>query len=69
VFDWSWTDQVRWSYRSSRGPLGAYLTDMGLWDLRDDGRGGLERIETPLADRFREHVATTMTPQGVRQEE
>lgn len=21
----------RWSYRSGRGPLGAYLTDVGLW--------------------------------------
>ena len=37
---------------------------MGLWDLRD-GLGGLERVPTPLVDRFRELVAGGATAVGL----
>ena len=47
---------VAWHYRRGRKPFGEYLFDMGFWDLRDDGTGTLERIETPLVERYREVV-------------
>ena len=47
---------VTWSYRRGRRPLASYLTHMGLWDLHDDGTGGLELHETPLVDAFRSVV-------------
>jgi beta-glucosidase len=48
---------VTWGYREGRKPPGAYLKQMGLWDLAVDSTGGLERVHTPLVDRYRELVS------------
>ncbi|MFO0447736.1 MAG: family 1 glycosylhydrolase [Pseudomonadota bacterium] len=47
---------VAWGYREGRKAPDAYLKQMGLWDLRS-GPLGLERVRTPLADRYRELAA------------
>ncbi len=47
---------VTWGYREGEKPANAYLKQMGLWDLRST-TSGLERIETPLVERYRELVA------------
>jgi beta-glucosidase len=48
---------VDWAYRRGSLPAAYYLRQMGLWDLADDGAGGLERARTGLVDRYRELVA------------
>ncbi len=46
---------VSWPYRVGTQPLEKYLIQMGLWDLESrDGR--LERIRTPLVDRYRAYI-------------
>ena len=46
---------VSWPYRVGTLPLEEYLIQMGLWDLKpSDGR--LERVRTPLVDRYRGYV-------------
>ncbi len=50
----------RWSYRSGRRELDAYLTHMGLWDLVADDDGTLRRVATTLVDRYRESIAAGM---------
>ena len=54
---WPLFSLVAWSYRGGAKPASEYLVDMGLWDLRDDGAGGLRPVRTPVADRFAEAVA------------
>jgi len=44
---------VTWGYREGRRPPEDYLRQMGLWDLHYEA-GGLERVRTPLVDRYRE---------------
>jgi beta-glucosidase/6-phospho-beta-glucosidase/beta-galactosidase len=48
---------VTWGYREGRKPVHDYLRQMGLWDLRADDEGRLERVPTVLVDRYRELVA------------
>lgn len=48
---------VAWPYRRGGKAVDEYLFHMGFWDLRPDGAGTLERVETPLADRYRDIVA------------
>jgi beta-glucosidase/6-phospho-beta-glucosidase/beta-galactosidase len=47
---------VTWAYREGRKPPSAYLKQMGLWDLEPTAQG-LERIRTPLVDRYTQLVA------------
>jgi beta-glucosidase len=47
---------VTWGYREGRKSPHDYLKQMGLWDLRPTDHG-LERVHTPLVDRYREIVA------------
>jgi beta-glucosidase len=47
---------VTWGYREGRRSPAAYLKQMGLWDLQP-AAGGLERVPTPLVERYREIVA------------
>jgi beta-glucosidase len=44
---------VTWGYRQGTHPASYYLKQMGLWDLDSD----LNRIATPLVDRFRDLAA------------
>jgi beta-glucosidase len=55
---------ILWQYRGGAKGLTEYISDMGLWDLRDDGAGVLERRATPLVDRYREIVAAGSAPVG-----
>ena len=48
---------VDWSWRRGRKDTDAYWKHMGLWELRPDGRGGYDRVETPLVARYRRFVA------------
>ncbi|HEY0443599.1 MAG TPA: family 1 glycosylhydrolase [Candidatus Limnocylindrales bacterium] len=45
---------VTWAYRRGRRPMEAYLTHMGLWNLRGDGNGTLVREPTGLEARYAE---------------
>jgi hypothetical protein len=47
---------VTWGYREGHKMPDAYLKQMGLWDLQPGDRG-LERIHTPLVDKYRELVS------------
>ncbi|MGZ8939895.1 MAG: family 1 glycosylhydrolase [Limisphaerales bacterium] len=44
---------VTWAYRQGTHPPAYYVKQMGLWDLRADSRGDLERVPTRLVDEFR----------------
>lgn len=46
---------VTWGYREGRKMPADYLRQMGLWNLEADERG-LNRVRTPLVDRYRELV-------------
>jgi beta-glucosidase len=48
---------ILWQYRRGKKTVADYVSDMGLWDLRDDGNGTLERRPTRLIDRYRRLVA------------
>ncbi|MBD3777826.1 MAG: family 1 glycosylhydrolase [Micrococcales bacterium] len=50
---WPVFDMYEWTYRHGTGPRADHLLTMGLWDLVEDGRGGLDRRRTPVADTFR----------------
>lgn len=50
---WPVFDMYEWTYRHASGPRSDHLLTMGLWDLVEDGRGGLDRVRTPVADTFR----------------
>lgn len=41
-----------WDYRRGRRPPEAYLVHMGLWDLVDEGSGGLVPVATGLERRY-----------------
>lgn len=47
---------IAWAYRERNLPIGRYLLQMGLWDLRADSDGDLARVETPLAQVYRDVV-------------
>jgi beta-glucosidase/6-phospho-beta-glucosidase/beta-galactosidase len=47
---------VDWAYRDSSGPADGYLVAMGMYDLVPNDVGVLERVRTPVVDRFREHA-------------
>ncbi len=53
---WPLFHLVEWEYRESSGPVDDHLFEMGLYDLRPDAVGVLERVRTPVVDRFREHA-------------
>jgi hypothetical protein len=42
-----------WSYRYGRADATDYLLRMGLWRLVPDATGAMQRVRTPVADRFR----------------
>jgi beta-glucosidase len=48
---------VEWEYRESGGPVESHLFEMGLYDLRPTSVGVLERVRTPVVDRFAELAA------------
>lgn len=50
---WPLFDMYEWTYRHGTGPREDSLLTMGLWDLVEDGAGGLDRRRNPAADRFR----------------
>ncbi|MFE5337486.1 family 1 glycosylhydrolase [Isoptericola sp. NPDC056573] len=50
---WPVFDMYEWTYRHGEGPREDYLLTMGLWDLVEDGAGGLDRRRTPVADTYR----------------
>jgi beta-glucosidase len=43
---------LSWDYRRGRRAPEAYLAHFGLWDLRAQPDGTLERVRTPVADAF-----------------
>jgi beta-glucosidase/6-phospho-beta-glucosidase/beta-galactosidase len=47
---------VDWAYRDSSGSADQYLVAMGMYDLVPNDVGVLERVRTPVVDRFREHA-------------
>ena len=51
---WPVFDMYEWTYRHTTAPRAEHLLTMGLWDLVEDGSGGLDRRRTPVADVFRE---------------
>jgi len=61
---WPMFALVTWAYRQGEKPPAYYLKQMGLWDLRDDGQGELERVPTPLVDQFRDLVAAGVHAAG-----
>jgi len=61
---WPMFSLVTWMWRSGGKDIGSYLGHMGLWDLVDDGHGGLDRRPTLLVDRFRGYVADTLGSVG-----
>jgi hypothetical protein len=42
-----------WTYRHGTAEREEYLLTMGLFDLVEDGAGGLDRRRTPVADTYR----------------
>jgi beta-glucosidase len=48
---------VTWAYRQGTHPPEYYLKQMGLWDLRGDGQGNLERTATSLVNEFKRLVS------------
>jgi beta-glucosidase len=55
---------IDWRWRRGRLPTDAYWRHMGLWDLERDGRGGYDRVETPLVTRYRRLVERREEPVG-----
>jgi len=51
---WSLIDMIEWTYRYGDRPAGEYQLRMGLWSLRIDGTGDMQRLRTPLVNRFHE---------------
>lgn len=52
---WALIDWYGWDWRDG-GSLEQFHVPLGLWELVPDGAGVLQRVRTPLADRFREHA-------------
>lgn len=62
---WSLIDMYEWPYRDARGDDGGlerWHLPMGLYDLVPDGAGVLQRVRTPVADRFRAHALGQVRP-------
>jgi beta-glucosidase len=55
---WAVTDWFEWNYRNESAPAETYFTNQGLWSLRPDSVGVMERVRTPLVDRFRGHAVS-----------
>lgn len=53
---WPLFSLVDWAYREGEGPAVDYLVPMGLYDLRPNPAGTLERVKTSLVDRFRAYA-------------
>ena len=51
-----------WKYRRGRRPLADYALHLGLYDCAFDARGVFRRRATPLAARYRRHIAAGMPP-------
>jgi beta-glucosidase len=49
---WPFMSHVDWRYRRGTRARDDYWCHMGLYDLRAAPDGGLERVRTPVADRF-----------------
>ena len=64
---WPMFALVTWAYRQGHKPAASYLKQRGLWDLRDDGHGELERVPTPLVEQYREIVAAGAHAAGLLQ--
>ena len=47
---------VEWEWRESGGSAEAHLFDMGLYDLVPSSVGVLDRVSTPVVERFRAHA-------------
>jgi beta-glucosidase len=52
---WPLFDMYEWTYRHSQEPREAHRLTMGLWELQETAEG-LDRVRTPIADRFRFHA-------------
>ncbi len=61
---WPLFSLITWKWRTGGKDLDAYLGHMGLWDLLDDGHGGLDRRPTVLVDRLRDFVTDTLGAVG-----
>jgi beta-glucosidase len=57
---WPLFDLVDWDYREGIKPAADYLVRMGMYDLRPDDVGRLERMHTPVVDRFRMHAESAV---------
>lgn len=55
---WPLFSLLDWRYLRGRGSLESYLCHMGLWDLRPDADGSLERVPTRLVERYARLVAS-----------
>lgn len=53
---WALIDWYGWDWRDG-GSLEQHHVPLGLWELAPDGAGVLQRLRTPLADRFRTHAS------------
>lgn len=62
---WPVFDMYEWTYRHSEGPRADHLLTMGLWDLVEDGRGGLDRRRTPVADTYRRLATDHRANRGI----
>lgn len=53
---WPLFDMYEWTWRHTDKPRADHLLPMGLYDLKES-RNGLLRVENPVAERYRHHVA------------
>jgi beta-glucosidase len=54
---WPMFALVAWAYRQGQHSVDRYLEQFGLWDLNPRPESRLERLRTPLVDRYQELVA------------
>lgn len=53
---------IDWKYRTGRKPLDTYLINFGLYDSAYDPQGLLVRHPTPLVERYRNYIHSSMPP-------
>jgi len=53
---WPLFDMYEWTWRHTEEPRSEHLLTMGLYDLVEDGTGGLDRRRNPVADAFARHA-------------
>lgn len=53
---WPMFALVTWAYRQGRRPITDHLAQMGLLDIADDPGAELDRLRTPLVDRYQQLV-------------